>query len=114
MGLKAWAALILGVPAIFVGVVFYLQNSLRKVDLSLDLYVAAWRLNEPAPVPAVVLISFGVGLLIGLAAMTLAWRRAASRVVDLEMRLARSSGGGPVGGSSAGGPMTGPGADLWT
>ena len=111
MGLKTWAALILGVPAVFIGVLFYLQNSLRTVDLSLDLYFAAWRLDSPAPVPAVVLVSFGLGLALGVAVMTLAWRRAASRVADLEIRLARSSGGSSGGGGAAG-PMTSSGADL--
>ena len=96
MGWKTWTTLILVALSAFFGALFYLQNSLRKVDLSLDLYVAAWRLQEPVSVPLVVFVSFGVGLLIGLTAMTLAWRRASGRVAELELRLART-GGGPSG-----------------
>lgn len=114
MGLKTWTALLLGVPGVFIAVLFYLQNSLRKVDLSLDLYVAAWRLQDPVPVPLVVFVSFGVGLLVGLISMTLAWRRASSRVAELEVRLARASGGSSGSSAGAGGPMVGPSADLWT
>ena len=90
MGWKTWTTLILVALSAFFGALFYLQNSLRKVDLSLDLYVAAWRLQEPVSVPLVVFVSFGVGL-----------------------RLART-GGGPSGSAGAGGPIGGPSADLWT
>lgn len=114
MGWKAWTTLILGVVSAFIAALFYIQNSLRKVDLSLDLGLRAWRLAEPVSVPLVLFVAFAVGLLLGLLAMSLAWRRASGRVAELELRLARASVSGSTGSAGAGGPSVGPSADLWT
>lgn len=50
MSIGRWLRLLgLGV-GVFVVLAFVLQNSGRRVDLSLDLYVAAFRLSHPIPV----------------------------------------------------------------
>ena len=102
MSFRTWTTLILGSLVILVGYLFYVQNSLRLVDLSLDLYFTAWKLSSPVPVSALAYASFGTGLLLGLVLLALPWRRATRRVTDLEERLARSGSAPPSGG------------DLWT
>ena len=66
MGLRGWSFLLLSLLALGVGALFWLQNSLRLVDLSLDLYFVAFKLQEPAPLPSVLLFAFGLGLLVGM------------------------------------------------
>lgn len=43
---------------------FYMQNSLRTAELSLDLWFAAWKMTRPAPVPALIGGAFAAGLLV--------------------------------------------------
>ena len=48
-----------------VGALFTVQNATRTTDLSLDLYVVAYHLQEPQPVPHLLWAAFGIGLLVG-------------------------------------------------
>lgn len=74
---------------------FAIQNSSRTVTLGFDLYVAAWRLAEPVPVPLLMGIALGLGLVLGLA-VALRWRATLMhRVRALEQELAMSGGGTP-------------------
>jgi len=77
MGRYGWGALLL-VLALLVGVVglFYVQNSARTTQLSLDLGFAAWRLQQPVTVPALVGASAGIGFLLGFLPM---WVRGFAR-----------------------------------
>jgi len=104
MGWKTWTALIFGVILLGINVLFYLQNSLRLTDLSLDLYVVATHLLVPLPVPVLLYSAFGLGLLVGLLLMGRAWRRASRRVSELEAQVTRGSSG-----TSPSSP-----GDLWT
>lgn len=58
-------ALLLGGGSVAVAALFVLQNINRSSQLSLDLYFAAWQLQEPVPVMALVGGAFAVGLLLG-------------------------------------------------
>lgn len=70
---------------------FTLQNSNYESPLQLDLYVAAWRLSEPASVPALMWISFGSGF--AIAGLWGLWKttRLAARLRKLEQEVALSS-----------------------
>jgi hypothetical protein len=48
-----------------VGALFTVQNSTRTTDLSLDLFVVAYHLESPQPVPHLLWAAFGIGLLVG-------------------------------------------------
>ena len=48
-----------------VGTLFTVQNASRTTDLSLDLYVVAYHLQEPQPIPHLLWAAFGIGLLVG-------------------------------------------------
>lgn len=72
----------------FVAWLFIVQNSQRTTGLSLDLYFAAWQLQRPIAVPALLGITFGSGFALG-AILFLARASALSRKVrDLERRAA--------------------------
>jgi len=77
MGRYGWAALllVLAVVVLVVGM-FWVQNSARTTQLSLDLGFAAWQLKQPVPVPALVAASAGVGFLLGFLPM---WVRSLAR-----------------------------------
>ena len=64
MSAWGWIRLVLGLSVALAAYAFYVQNSLRAVDLSLDLWFAAWRLSRPIPVPALMAACFGAGLLL--------------------------------------------------
>ena len=93
----AWRAvtyIVLGLALLGAGALFWIQNSLRMMDLSLDLYFLAFKLQNPAPIPALLLVTFIVVLVIGI-------------VLTLLMRRSPSVDSGRVGSSASGG-------DLWT
>lgn len=89
MGRNGWIAmlLLLAVMGVLLSL-FYVQNSARTTQLSLDLGFAAWRLQQPVPVPALVLGCVGGGFLVGFLPT---WMRGLSRgrrVKQLERQLA--------------------------
>ena len=92
MSWRFWTALVIVALIGTLATMFYLQNSLSLVDLSLNLGFSAWKLATPAPLPALLYISFGVGLLLGGGVLGFAWRRAVARADDMERRLARLGG----------------------
>lgn len=71
---------------------FTIQNSGRTVDLSLDLWFAAWKLSKPASASALVWGSFltGGGLVAGWA--LLRQRGLSRRIRQLEQQIALSGG----------------------
>jgi hypothetical protein len=54
--------LVAAVPA----ALFTIQNSGWEAQLSLDLFFGAWKLKEAMPVPHLMWIAFGTGLLAGV------------------------------------------------
>jgi hypothetical protein len=61
-----WLLLIVLLIAAIPAVLFTIQNANWTAQLSLDLHVWATHLKAPMPVPQLMWISFGVGLLSGL------------------------------------------------
>ncbi|MCB9759308.1 MAG: DUF1049 domain-containing protein [Alphaproteobacteria bacterium] len=59
------AALVVLLLVTFPVVLFVLQNLGRTSQLSLNMGFAAWELQQPMPVPALLGIAFGAGLLLG-------------------------------------------------
>ena len=94
MGLRGWTPLTLIVVGLGLGALFWVQNSLRLVDLSLDLYFVAFKFANPVPVPMLLGATLGLGLLLGVI-LTLLLRRSPS-----------PASSGPV--------STSGGGDLWT
>jgi hypothetical protein len=58
-------SLVVVASAAAVGALFTVQNSTRTTDLSLDLFVAAYHLQEPQPIPHLLWVAFGLGLVVG-------------------------------------------------
>lgn len=81
---------------LLVAAAFTVQNVSRTSMLSLDLYVYAWRLDRPVPVPWLIWGSFGAGLVLsGLVGWV---RRRALRqtVARLEQEALLRSAGRPA------------------
>ncbi len=57
--------LVIILMAVAVGVLFTIQNGGRTTDLSLDLWMVAYHLDEPQPIPHLLWAAFGAGLLVG-------------------------------------------------
>lgn len=93
MSWRGYTTLVLSLLVLALGGLFYVQNSLRVVDLSLNLGLFAFKLQEPAPVPLLLLVTFGVGLLVGAMVVVLGKRSPPPEATR-------------IGGGS--------GADLWT
>jgi len=89
MGRYGWVALLL-LLALVVGVVglFYVQNSARTTQLSLDLGFAAWRLQQPVTVPALVGGSAAVGFLLGFLPVWMQSLARGRRIKRLESQVA--------------------------
>jgi uncharacterized integral membrane protein len=83
------ALLLLAVAGI--GVLFYIQNATRTTQLSLDVGVWAWQLEQPVSVPLLVLASFAVGFLAATVALGMISMRQSSRMRRLEQDLQLSS-----------------------
>lgn len=78
MSAKTWVLLVSFLLLGAVGALFYVQNSLRTVELSLDLGFAAFQTARPLPAPALLFGTFGLGLLFGSVFVALR-RRGSSR-----------------------------------
>lgn len=61
-----WLLLVVVLVAAVPAALFTVQNSLRETSLSLDLVVWAAKLSEPMPVPHLMWMAFGAGLLSGM------------------------------------------------
>lgn len=58
---------------------FWVQNSSRKVMLSLNLMVTKIQLVEPIPAPVLVAVCFGTGVLLGMVLVGILWSRSSAR-----------------------------------
>ncbi len=96
MGWRGWTILVFGLVFLGVGALFYLQNSLRVTELSLNLGVVAFQLQQPMAVPLLLVIAFGSGLVFGLILAMIGGRPSSSPA------------------SRASGASGGAGGDLWT
>ena len=81
-GLVATAAL---------GALFAIQNSSRMTELSLNLWIVAFELAEPQPVPYLILGAFGVGLILAGALGSFNRLGLQRKIRKLEQEIARSS-----------------------
>jgi uncharacterized membrane protein YciS (DUF1049 family) len=70
---------------------FTVQNSARRVMLSLNLGLTRFALAEPVPVPVLMGICLGVGLLVGVVLLGIPYLRAAGRARRAERRAALST-----------------------
>ena len=86
-----WFLLIVLVLAVAVGALFTLQNSMRLTELSLNLWFVAFQLEDPQPIPYLLLGSFGGGLILAGAIGTFNRMSLQRRVRDLEQEVARAS-----------------------
>ncbi len=88
MGRYAWAAGLLFVAAIvsLVGL-FAVQNSSRSTQLSLDVGVAAWQLEQPVSVPLLMAACLGGGWLVAAIPLGLRSYTRGRRVKQLERDL---------------------------
>ena len=92
MGRNGWIAMLVLLAALGgVGTLFVLQNGARTTQLSLDVGFAAWKLEQPISVPALVGICFGAGFLGGALVFGVRGMRLASKMRRLEQELAVSS-----------------------
>lgn len=77
------------------GWLFWIQNSSRTTQLSLDLWFAAWQLSEPVSIPVLVAGSFAAGLALGVLLLGLPSWRNGRRARRLEAELALAGAAGP-------------------
>jgi hypothetical protein len=86
-----WFSLIVLVLAGGIGGLFTVQNSSRLTDLSLNLWVVAFELSEPLPVPYLVLGAFGAGLILAGALASFNRMGLQRRLRDFEHQPARAT-----------------------
>ena len=86
-----WFLLIVLVATVAVGALFTIQNSARVTDLSLNLWMVAFELKEPLPIPYLLIGSFGGGLVLAGALGSLNRMGLQRRIRDLEQQAARSA-----------------------
>ncbi len=92
MGRNGWiVTLLLATAVVGLGLLFAVQNGGRQTQLSLDLGVAAWQLQQPLAVPVLIAVCFGTGVVTGAALMGVRAMRQGSRVRRLEQELAVNS-----------------------
>ena len=91
-----WIKLIvLGLAVAFIAL-FTIQNLGRTSDLSLNLWVVAYKLKEPQPIPYMLLAAFGSGLLIAGILGSLNRLGVQRKLRTLEQEAARSHVGAPA------------------
>jgi uncharacterized integral membrane protein len=86
-----WFLLIVLVLAVAVGGLFTVQNSMRVTELSLNLWVVAFQLEDPQPIPYLLLGAFGGGVILAGAIGSFNRLGLQRRVRELEQEAARSS-----------------------
>ena len=86
---------------------FALQNWSRVTDVSFDYYAGKLQTAQPWPLPALLFVSFGVGVFIGLFAWLGERWTSRRRIADLESKLIRATADV---GRSAKAPQTAPSA----
>ena len=92
MGISGrWIAILLLLFTAAVGALFTIQNVERVTDLSLNLWVVAFQLQGPQPIPYLLWGAFGGGLLLAGGVGTIQRMGLQRRVRDLEQEVARAS-----------------------
>jgi hypothetical protein len=93
---RAWLwlfLLLLVAVGIGCGYLFWLQNSLQVVTVSLELW-GMGRLGRKMPLPELIAWSGGIGFAIGLLPMFVLWWRRGSRIRQLEQQVAVGASSG--------------------
>jgi hypothetical protein len=70
---------------------FAVQNWSRVSDLSFDYYAGKLQTTQPWPLPALLFVSFGIGIFIGLFAWLGERWTSRRRITDLESKLIRAT-----------------------
>ena len=86
-----WFILIVLGLAAAVGALFTIQNSERVSELTLNLWLVAFQLDAPQPIPYLLWAAFGGGLLLAGALSSAQRIGLQRRVRDLEQEVARAS-----------------------
>ena len=86
-----WFTLTVIVVAAALGTLFTLQNVERVTHLSLDVWVTAFQLKSPQPVPYLLWVAFGSGLLLAGTLGSIQRLGQQRRIRELEQDLARAS-----------------------
>ena len=86
-----WFSIVVLVLAAAFGGLFTVQNVERVSDLSLNLWVIAFQLQDPQPIPYLLWAAFGIGLLIAGTLGSLQRIALQRRVRALEQDVARAS-----------------------
>ena len=86
-----WFILIVLVPTVALGALFTIQNSSRVTDLSINLWVVAFELAEPQPVPFLILGAFGAGLILAGALGSFNRMGLQRKLRELERQAAQSN-----------------------
>jgi uncharacterized integral membrane protein len=86
-----WIKLILLCLAAAFVALFTVQNMGRESELSLNLWVVAYKLKAPVPIPYMLLTAFGSGLLLAGFLGIIQRMGLARKLRDLEQDTARSS-----------------------
>ena len=85
-----WFILVMLVLAAALGGLFTIQNSSRLTELSINLWVVAFELSEPQPIPFLILGAFGFGLILAGALGSFNRMGLQRKIRDLERQVARS------------------------
>ena len=86
-----WFILIVLVLTAALGALFTIQNSSRVTELSINLWVVAFELAEPQPVPFLILGAFGAGLILAGALGSFNRMGLQRKIRELERQAAQSS-----------------------
>lgn len=91
MSVTRWFQLVFAVLVTLVIGMFWVQNSSRTSDLSLDLYVYGFQTATPQPLPLLLLSAVGVGLIVGGGWGLIQHLSDKSRIRELEEQASRAS-----------------------
>ncbi len=86
-----WLGLVLLLLAVSVAILFWIQNSLRTTDLTLDLGLIKLGLEHRISIPNLMGLCFGSGLLCGVGLVGVRSLRQSARIRKLEQEQAITS-----------------------
>ena len=86
-----WFLLIVLVATVAVGALFTVQNSMRLTELSLNLWVVAFELKEPLPIPYLLIGAFGAGTVLAGALGSVNRMSLQRKIRQMEQQSARST-----------------------
>ena len=91
MSVTRWVQLVVAVLVALVVGMFWVQNSSRTAELSLDLYAFGFQTASPQPLPLLLLAALGIGLIVGGSWGLIQHLSDKSRIRELEEQASRTS-----------------------